>query len=209
MAARVRRTQVERSASTRARLLDATLDCLVDRGYAGTTLTEVADRAGVSRGAQLHHYPTKAELVIAAMEHLFEKREREFRQAVEAVPLGAHRVAAAIDALWQVVSGPSFHAWLELAVAARTDEELRRAMTALSDRASDNIERTFHDLFPAPSPPNPMFELAPKFTFAVMHGMALEQLVVKDDGRWTEILEALKRLSWLALDRSGMGGELG
>src|SRR5215470_16496508 len=66
-----RRTQAERSAATQARLLDAALQCLVELGYAGTTTTVVAERAGVSRGAQLHHFPTRAALVAAAVEQRY------------------------------------------------------------------------------------------------------------------------------------------
>jgi len=76
VAQRARRTQAERTASTRARLLDATLECLCDLGYARTTTPEIARRAGLSRGAQLHHFPTKAELVTGAIEHLFARRNR-------------------------------------------------------------------------------------------------------------------------------------
>src|SRR6185369_6387055 len=78
---RERRTQAERSATTRARLLDATIACLHDLGYAGTSTPEIARRAGLSRGAQLHHFPTKAELVTSAVEHLFLRRRDEFLQA--------------------------------------------------------------------------------------------------------------------------------
>ena len=119
VAQQARRTQAERTASTRARLLDATLECLCDLGYARTTTPEIARRAGLSRGAQLHHFPTKAELVTGAIEHLFARRNREFREAFARVPGGADRYAAAIDILWTMVSGPTFHAWLELAVGTR------------------------------------------------------------------------------------------
>ena len=68
------RIQDERSAETRKRLLDATVDCLFERGYAGTTTAEIAGRAGFSKGAQLHHFPTKEKLVISALEYLFELR---------------------------------------------------------------------------------------------------------------------------------------
>ena len=65
----------------RARLLEATVDCLVERGFAGTSTTLVSERAGVSRGAQLHHFPTKNTLVVAAVEHLTEVRGAELRAA--------------------------------------------------------------------------------------------------------------------------------
>ena len=83
---RVRRTQDERSAHTRGLLLDATIDCLHERGYANTTTTVIAERAGVSRGAQLHHFPTKRELVTSAVEHLCFKRLEDFRASFAALP---------------------------------------------------------------------------------------------------------------------------
>src|SRR5437762_2972866 len=100
LTSRPRRTQEERSASTRVRLLDATIECLFELGYANTTTTEIARRAGLSRGAQLHHFPTKAELVITAVDHLFARRTAEFRAAFANLPAGVDRAAAAIDLLW-------------------------------------------------------------------------------------------------------------
>ncbi|MEA2623997.1 MAG: hypothetical protein QOD06_42, partial [Candidatus Binatota bacterium] len=116
---KIRRTQGERSASTRSRLLDATIDSLAELGYAGTTTTVIAERAGVSRGAQLHHFPTKAELVTTAVEHLFQRRNQEFRTAMAKLPPAVDRAEAAVDLLWAIFSGPTFYAWLELVVAGR------------------------------------------------------------------------------------------
>jgi AcrR family transcriptional regulator len=203
MRPRGRRSNEERSAETRARLLDATIDCLATLGYARTTTTEIADRAGVSRGAQLHHYPTKAELVTAAMAHLFDQRDREFREAIAVIPAGPDRAARAVDLLWSIVSGRTFYAWLELVVAGRTDDELRRAMQDLSERTMANILRTFHALFPPPATPSPFYDLAPQLAFAVMHGILIEQLVVRDDVRSATLLALLKQLSHLIVPPEG------
>ena len=148
-----RRTQEERTAAMRARLLDATIDCLHDLGYANTTTTEIATRAGVSRGAQLHHFPTKTELVITAVEHLFIRRRDEFRAAFAKLPARANRGKAAIELLWPVLSGPTFYAWLELMVAARTDPDLRPTVAAMARRIVDDVQRTFYELFSTPSSP--------------------------------------------------------
>ncbi len=78
--------QGERTRLMRARLLDATVELLVERGFAGTTTTLVSERAGVSRGAQLHHFPTKNDLVVAAVEHLTEVRGAELAAAAAALP---------------------------------------------------------------------------------------------------------------------------
>lgn len=125
MAPRAPRTQEDRSAATQKALLDATIDCLVEYGYAGTTTRLVADRAAVSRGAQTHHYPTKRDLVVAAVEHLFDTHARQFTEAFQRVPVEERTLDRAIEALWRIVSGPPFAAVLEVVVAARTDDELR------------------------------------------------------------------------------------
>ncbi len=91
--------QQERSETTRTRLMDATVECLVELGWAGTTTTVVAQRAGVSRGAQLHHYPARADLVVAAVEHLGAARFAEAREAAAALPDGPGRTRAVLDML--------------------------------------------------------------------------------------------------------------
>ena len=196
-ARKTRRTQAERSALTRAQLLDATVECLSALGYARTTTTEIADRAGVSRGAQLHHFPTKAELVITAVGHLFDRRHAEFVEAIARLPAGAPRAAAAIDLLWRMVSGPTFYAWLEITVAARTDPELRAPVASLTARFMDTVRKTFADLFPAPVDPNPLYDVAPFFVFALMDGLALEKIVTDDPERIRSVLDALRSLASL------------
>jgi len=127
-----RRTQAERRERTRAALLDATVSSLVDLGFSGTTTTEVAHRAGVSLGALLHHFPSKADLLAAAVGHVLERRQAEFREAMTGVAPGVDRIDAAIDLLWSSFSGPTFTAWLELWVASRTDAELAREILAVA-----------------------------------------------------------------------------
>ncbi len=198
---RLGRTQEERSAATRGRLLDATIECLSELGYARTTTTEIAERAGVSRGAQLHHFPTKAELVTSAVEHLFEKRTEEFRRALAGLPESIDRGAASVDLLWSMVSGPTFYAWLELLVAARTDPELRKTVTEISARFGENVDRTHRELFPAHAASSPFFAIAPTFTFALLQGLALDRILGEDDPRLGAVLEALKALSALIMPR--------
>ena len=206
VAHRARRTQAERTASTRGRLLDATLECLCDLGYARTTTPEIARRAGLSRGAQLHHFPTKAELVTGAIEHLFARRHREFREAFARVPAGADRYAAAIDILWTMVSGPTFHAWLELAVASRTDPELRYAVQDLTATLRALIVETFHELFGPARADAPFFAVAPQFIFALLDGLALERIAGTDEEQLARVLNAAKALAGLVMPQ-GNGQE--
>lgn len=107
----------------RARLLDATIECLVTYGYAGTTTPRVAERAGVTRGAQIHHFRCKEDLVVAAIEHLAQQRAqaavREFSRVEASDP-----VSTILEFLWELHQGPMFVATVELWVAARTDSVL-------------------------------------------------------------------------------------
>jgi AcrR family transcriptional regulator len=202
VATRERRTQAQRSATTRARLLDATIECLHDLGYARTSTPEIARRAGLSRGAQLHHFPTKAELVTSAVEHLFDRRQQEFVRAFRGRPAEQDPAEAAIDILWSMVSGPTFYAWLELVVAARTDPELREPVAALTARLTAVVEQTFRELFPAPAAANPFYEVAPRFAFALLDGLALERVHTNEPNAHTAVLQALKGLARLVMPRS-------
>ncbi|WP_131754902.1 TetR/AcrR family transcriptional regulator [Actinomadura fibrosa] len=128
---RVRRRQEERTAATRRLLLDATVACLVEYGYHGTTTTRVVERAGVSRGAQVHHFPTKNELVLAAVQHLAARRAAEFAErGLGELRRSADPVGDLLDLVWEAHQGPLFEASMELWVAARTDPELREQVAA-------------------------------------------------------------------------------
>lgn len=110
----------------RERLLDATIGCLVDYGYAGTTVTRIAERAGVTRGAQVHHYRTKADLVTAAVTHLASKSAEFGWQQLARLVDADDPVGDLLDVLWEMHKGPTFTATVELWIAARTDPDLRR-----------------------------------------------------------------------------------
>jgi AcrR family transcriptional regulator len=195
-----RRTQAERRSATRARLLDATVACLAELGYARTSTTEIVRRAGVSRGAQVHHFPTKADLVASAVEHVFDRRVEEFRVAFARLPDGAHKAVAAIDLLWPMFAGPTFDAWLELAVAARTDVDLRDRLSTLTHRFRQSVEETFRELFPVPPGTDgvnadPTYAVAPKFVFALLDGLALNRIAAPDPQLIADVLEAARAIA--------------
>jgi AcrR family transcriptional regulator len=140
MSTQTRRTQEERTAATRKALLDATIDCLVEHGYHGTTTTRVVERAGVSRGAQVHHFPTKNDLVLAAVEHLARKRADQFiEQDLGRLQAAEDGIGDALDLVWEVHQGPLFDASMELWIAARTDPELRTHVASLERTVTAGI----------------------------------------------------------------------
>jgi AcrR family transcriptional regulator len=193
-----RRTQAERRAETRGRLLDATLDCLAELGYAGTTTTEVVKRAGLSRGAQVHHFPTKAELVVAAVEHLFQRRHDEFRQAFTKLPAGDRTLDAAIDLLWEMFQGPTFDAWLELVVAGRTDPGLRTEVARVTNEFDAGTDEIFAELFPEAVPAE-LRPIALGFTMHLLNGAAVARMSGIDEtaDASIEILKALAHMPFL------------
>ena len=125
----------------RARLMEATVELLVEKGFASTTTTLVSERAGVSRGAQLHHFPTKNDLVLAAVEHLTAVRGAELTAAAAKLPTGVRRTRAVLQMLGDHFTSPVFSAALELWVAARTDENLLAALAPLEQRVGRETHR--------------------------------------------------------------------
>ena len=145
-----RRNQAERSATTRQALLDATLECLVQDGYANTTTARVAERAGVSRGAHLHHFQTRDALLAAAAEHLTLRRGEKLLEAADALPSGPDRVARGLDLLWESYANPLYQATLDLWTHGRTDAELRQHLIPIERQLDRQTMELSRRLFPTP-----------------------------------------------------------
>jgi AcrR family transcriptional regulator len=184
-----REPQQERSRATQQRLLEAAVDCLVEHGYAGATTTVIAERAGVSRGAQLHHYPTRATLVLAAVTHLAERRAQELRS--EAEGLTERRLEQVVDMLAAVFTGPLFVAALEVWVAARTDPELRDALVPLEAKVGREMHHLTIQLLGADEA-KPGVREAVQATLDLLRGLGVANLLTDDTHRRTQLLAAWK-----------------
>ena len=191
-AAATRVPQEERTRLMRARLLEATVDCLVEHGFSGTSTTLVSERAGVSRGAQLHHFPTKNDLVVAAVEHLTEVRAAELAAAAAALPTGARRTRAVLQMLGDHFASPVFTAALELWVAARTDETLLAAVAPLEQRVGREIHRMTVDLLGADESQPGVRELV-QATLDLVRGLGLANTISDDARRRARILDRWAR----------------
>ena len=193
--ARPRRTQEERSAHTRELLLEATIDCLIELGYAGTTTTEIVKRAGVSRGAQVHHYPTKAKLVEDAIVHLARKRREELRRELESAHANGDRFGLAVELLARSFSGPLFAAAMEVVVAARTDEALRPAVRAIESDADRGIRELCLEVFGPDALKRRAFRDAIEMTIRLTAGIAMTHMMRGDGEGDAELLAAWKRVA--------------
>lgn len=187
-------SQEERTAAMRDRLLEATLDCLVSLGHAGTSTVEVIERAGVSRGAMLHHFPSRADLIAAAVDRLAARRIAEFVASVSAVDEKQTLSDAAIDLLWSHFTAPSFIAVLDLTVAARTDKELASVLHPLVRRYDALIAETARMLFGRLAPSPEVFERARRHVYFVLHGLALKAATGGDEREIAATLDELKQL---------------
>ena len=164
--------QAQKSASTRNQIVEAAIQAFVKLGYANTTTTHIAEQAGLSRGAMLHHFPSKMDIVKAAIEHLHEKRLSAFRRSVTEIPGDADRVTMACEAYLAHVQHPMFVAFFELSVAARTDEELRAILQPVQGEA---------------------FDLALDLAESIMEGIAVSQLTHHEPRNVDRLLEYLEK----------------
>lgn len=190
-AAVTRVPQEERTRAMRARLLEATVELLVEKGYAGTSTTLVSERAGVSRGAQLHHFPTKNDLVVAAVTHLTEVRGAELAAAAAAVP-AAHRTRDVLRMLGDHFASPVFIAALELWVAARTEPALLAAVEPLEHKVGRETHRMTVELLGADESRPGVRELV-QATLDLVRGLGLAATISDDTRRRNRILDQWAR----------------
>ncbi len=185
--------QAKKSAATRTRIVESAIRCFVDLGYAQTTTTAIAAKAGLSRGAMLHHFPSKLDVVRAAVAHLHGKRLKAFRKAMQrAAPAGADRVREAIAAYWGHVRHPMFVAFFELAVAARTDRELAAILGPAQEAFERDWQRTARDVFPDWPREAERFELALDLSRYLIEGLAVGILTRRETERDQRLLRHLE-----------------
>lgn len=187
---RERVPQAERRRVTRGKLLDATVESLIEVGYPRTTTVEVGERAGLSRGAQLHHFPTRADLLVAAIEHLADERSREFEAELGArLEKGDEPIGAMVDMLWATFSGPLYWAVIELMVAARTDPELLEKFETFERSIGGRISTAFKELT---GRGDRDARIAVEMTLYFMRGLAMERIFRDNDAHHRDLIERWK-----------------
>lgn len=189
-----KRRQQIRSVETRVRLIQATLDEIFEVGYHAATTQDIAARANISRGALLHHFPVRADLVLAAMEELLEDGTRQIKAVADEVQAGQGSLESFVEFLWRLFSGRFFYLSLEMITEARNDAELRERMIPVVKRfhqALDDIWSAFCD--PAKRPP-PQAQLILNLTLCLVRGMGVQTVLRPEPSYYRELIEA-----WTAL----------
>jgi AcrR family transcriptional regulator len=176
-----RRTQVERRQATRTALLDATVSCLIEDGYANTTTRGIAERAKVSPGALQHHFASKQELVSEAIAYLTQRVARDLiERGLPSADSQRQLAEKSIDLLWELQKGPLIEAATELWVAARTDPSLRQRLAEAQREAVEMVAVTARQLFPRQAAQPGFVELI-STVLAALRGMVLLGFVSPTD----------------------------
>lgn len=173
--------QERKSSEMRETILEATLDCLANHGYANTTNNLICEIAGVSRGAMLHHYPTRQDMMVAATEYAFYKHMSAFSRAVRRLTASDRmdrNSAIAID--WQLCQTREFQAYLELRVASRTDSELRNIFLPRARHHDVVWKEELLKVFPEWRNDMRKLDLTRRFIRSVLEGMTMSRDLWKD-----------------------------
>lgn len=182
-----RRPQQDRSRATQQRLLETAVECLAELGWSNTTVGVVAERAGVSRGAAQHHFPTREVLITAALDHMADARVVEFRREVAALPSGPDRTLAVLELVTGIYLGPLFRAALQLWVAASTDEALRAQAIPLESRFAREVHAVTLELLDVDES-RPGVREAVMATLDLARGLGLADILTDDSRRRKAVL---------------------
>ena len=184
--------QQRKSADTRTAVLDATVECLARHGYANTTTKEIARIAGISRGAMLHHYATRQQLIKAVTDHAFYRHMERFVKSVSELSEEQRmQDNAGILIDWQLYLSREYCAYLELMVAARTDDELRAMFVPKAQRHDRVWQEQLTRVFPEWSSDRERLVRSRKLVQAIMSGMVLNREVWDDPAAENSILGLL------------------
>lgn len=166
----------------------------MELGYSNTTTNAIQERAGVSRGALMHHYASKADLMVASVRHLTEQRGQNLRRIADELSEDDDRIAWAVAVLWESFQGPLFTATVELWVASRTDPELREALAVSERELRKPMSRVLATLFGPRVAGSPRFEAAVDLTLQFMRGAAFTSILRSDAERQRSAVETWAEL---------------
>ena len=187
--------QQRKSSETRTAILDAAIDCLARHGYARTTTQLIAKMAKVSRGAMLHHYATRQELIESVADYAFYRHMERFTAAIRDLPEAERlRDSSGILIDWRLYRSREYSAYLELLVAARTDDDLRTTFVPKARRHDrvwrDELVRVFPDWATDPT----LLARSRRLVQAMMSGMILNREVWDDPAMENTLLAFLSQL---------------
>ncbi|TDX32124.1 TetR family transcriptional regulator [Modicisalibacter xianhensis] len=188
-----RQTQEERSRQTQARIMKGTLECILNKGIRATSTTDVARQAEVSRGALLHHYPTKESLMRAALEDLLNREVESVRDMAERVSAGTLDFDTLLDTLHDHFKGDLFMVTLEYLTTARTDDSIKEVLIPLAARFNESLESIWEHLQSNTRHSTHENRVALNATLCMMRGMGAQSIWRDDPALYRDMLLFWKR----------------
>ena len=192
-----RRTQAERSAGTRELLLAATVEALHEHGYAATSTILVAEKAGVSHGAMLHQFRTKADLMTFVVEAVFEAELQHYSEYLRDVTDPRERFLAYPEMAWEVLSRPSGVAVLEIMQGSRSDPQLCEMLAPVQARIEKEALEFTH-LAAAQDARGAMAVM--RLVVWAIRGLSIAQVLAPAPGSVRDSVKVLKRLMAAGLE---------
>ncbi len=199
---RQRRSQAERRENTQNSVLNAAIKVLLKRGYANFTTAEVAQIAGVSRGAQMNYFRTRDDLVLATGRYTLSKSTEEAIAFAEKSVSTRSTLTAFLENSERFFLGENYTAMMEVTVAARTDPRLAREIVSLLTQYRRTLNDIWIDAFTrAGYDRKPVVELI-KLTNHIYRGMALTAVWAEDKGEDRKLRSLWSRMAKELLEKS-------
>lgn len=195
-----RRTQAERSAETQDRILRAALDCIETMGLQNASTHEIAREAGVSRGAMLHHFPTRAALLEAAFTMLLEEEARRMDRFSESVARDGSSINELVDFIWERYTGPLFHVTLDFLALARVDDETLGAVIPGATAFAEDLNALWDKSLSGVKIPPDRKRALMNQTLFLIRGMAFQRIWRHEPGYFETVLS-----EWIIQLRDQLG----
>jgi AcrR family transcriptional regulator len=188
----------EKSLRTRALLLDAAIESLVDVGYGNASIADIAARAGVTRGAQVHHFRTRTELFAQVIEHVADRQREALQQRVETLPAASSPAEVLVELVEATFSGKFGKAAVELYVNIANNTDLRRDMLRTQHQLTVELLDTCARLI-GPDVARERLESAYWVTIMLVRGTTVDEMLGRDERRRKAVIADWTRLAQHAL----------
>ena len=199
-----RQNQEERSRQTQARVTQATIECILEKGIRATSTVDVARLAGVSRGALVHHYPSKTLLMQAALEDLLSREVESVREMAVKVKAGELNFDSLLKALHEHFKGDLYMVTLEYLTNARTDPDIMKVLIPLAAKFNDSLEQIWEQLVASSKHTSHQNRVALNATLCMMRGIGAQSIWRDDPELYRDMLlfwkETLLELGFSASD---------
>ncbi len=198
---RKRRSNAERTAETKKKILNAAIDCIFDVGYEGTSIKLVADRAGVSKGATQHHFPTKSDLMISVADTCLKLHTKIRHDIFMSYTPGKERINHTAESSWKIINHPSYTALIEIMMATRNNKDLKKRfdpMINLIALERDAGEKAFCNDFNVE--PNDLVKILIRTHVTAMRGIAIGLMFNPDKKAFREEMDMMQKYESLMTD---------